>query len=440
MGNSAIVEVSVLEDGDALWAGDEGEGSLKHAPRCMKDDSFCYGCNGGLFADLLPICEDGAGDDAFSTAQAGDSLTLESILARKRPAHGELGDHLQISSARGHIECVSLLLAYGAPVDYARKGVWFPYSDGETALMAAASSANIRVVQMLVEARASLSLKDADGRTALDRASPLRDLTLDRRQLSSDKRLLAAHPWAQSATTFHGARSSVEDYLMRQMTALAAAAAAELLADEDLEASSARSKTSKKKERRRRKKKEEEAASAAAGSIASASPTSAAALPPLAECRHVSAMPPDAVPAHPAPAEAPAEAPVRAPAELPPTQVPPVEVPVEVPAKVPAAASTAVASAEHGIMLRMAAEEGAEPPDDFVCPITQELMVDPCFAADGHTYERHAIERWLQTKSTSPMSGCALTLTAVFPNHLLRRQICEWQEGKRDLARAAFRS
>jgi hypothetical protein len=79
-------------------------------------------------------------------------------------------------------------------------------------------------------------------------------------------------------------------------------------------------------------------------------------------------------------------------------------------------------------LMRMAPGEGAEPPDDFVCPITQELMVDPCFAADGHTYERHAIERWLQTKSNSPKTGCALELTAVFPNHLLRRQIREWQE------------
>ena len=79
-------------------------------------------------------------------------------------------------------------------------------------------------------------------------------------------------------------------------------------------------------------------------------------------------------------------------------------------------------------LMRMAPGEGAEPPDDFVCPITQELMVDPCFAADGHTYERHAIERWLLTKSNSPKTGCALELTAVFPNHLLRRQIREWQE------------
>ena len=34
-------------------------------------------------------------------------------------------------------------------------------------------------------------------------------------------------------------------------------------------------------------------------------------------------------------------------------------------------------------------------PDDFVCPITQELMVDPHVCADGHSYERDAIAAWL---------------------------------------------
>ena len=46
-------------------------------------------------------------------------------------------------------------------------------------------------------------------------------------------------------------------------------------------------------------------------------------------------------------------------------------------------------------------------------------------AADGHAYERSAIERWLATKSTSPMTGEALQHTHTFPNHALRRQIRE---------------
>ncbi|EOD05030.1 hypothetical protein EMIHUDRAFT_220523 [Emiliania huxleyi CCMP1516] len=71
-----------------------------------------------------------------------------------------------------------------------------------------------------------------------------------------------------------------------------------------------------------------------------------------------------------------------------------------------------------------------EPPADFICPITTELMVDPVMAADGHAYERTAMERWLATKSTSPMTGEALEHTFLSTIHVLRRQIREWQQAR----------
>ena len=74
-----------------------------------------------------------------------------------------------------------------------------------------------------------------------------------------------------------------------------------------------------------------------------------------------------------------------------------------------------------------------EPPDDFICPITTEVMSDPVMAADGHAYERSAIERWLATKSTSPLTGGALEHPYLTPNHILRRQIRDW-EGARKAA------
>ncbi|KAH8093380.1 ubiquitin-protein transferase [Aureococcus anophagefferens] len=39
-------------------------------------------------------------------------------------------------------------------------------------------------------------------------------------------------------------------------------------------------------------------------------------------------------------------------------------------------------------------DEGGAPPS-LLCPITQEVMVEPVIASDGFTYERSAIERWL---------------------------------------------
>ena len=40
--------------------------------------------------------------------------------------------------------------------------------------------------------------------------------------------------------------------------------------------------------------------------------------------------------------------------------------------------------------------------DEFACPITYELIHDPVIAADGHTYDRSAIQRWLSKHDTSP--------------------------------------
>jgi len=96
------------------------------------------------------------------------------------------------------------------------------------------------------------------------------------------------------------------------------------------------------------------------------------------------------------------------------------------------AAALEAAEKEEAAKAAAAAKEAAadadEPPDDLICPITQELMNDPVIAADGHTYERVAIERWLKMNTTSPKSGDELEMTAIFPNHLVRRMIREWQE------------
>ena len=75
--------------------------------------------------------------------------------------------------------------------------------------------------------------------------------------------------------------------------------------------------------------------------------------------------------------------------------------------------------------------EADQPPEDFTCPITQDLMNDPVIVADGHTYERTAIERWLQTNTMSPKSGTELECKMLFPNHSMRGQIREWQEAQR---------
>jgi len=73
------------------------------------------------------------------------------------------------------------------------------------------------------------------------------------------------------------------------------------------------------------------------------------------------------------------------------------------------------------------APEPPEPPDEYTCPITYELMADPVFATDGHTYERDAIEQWLVRKTTSPKTGLPLEVMSVFPNYVMGRQFMGWR-------------
>ena len=43
--------------------------------------------------------------------------------------------------------------------------------------------------------------------------------------------------------------------------------------------------------------------------------------------------------------------------------------------------------------------------DELLCPITLEIFRDPVVASDGHTYERKAIEEWIQKNGTSPITS-----------------------------------
>ncbi|PNW74858.1 hypothetical protein CHLRE_12g507200v5 [Chlamydomonas reinhardtii] len=80
------------------------------------------------------------------------------------------------------------------------------------------------------------------------------------------------------------------------------------------------------------------------------------------------------------------------------------------------------------------ATAAAAPPGELVCPITQELFEDPVVAADGHSYERAAIARWLADglrtgrPASSPLTGAALPHTALTPNYALRGLAREWRE------------
>ncbi|KAL6861543.1 hypothetical protein ACP4OV_017243 [Aristida adscensionis] len=67
------------------------------------------------------------------------------------------------------------------------------------------------------------------------------------------------------------------------------------------------------------------------------------------------------------------------------------------------------------------------PPSHFICPILQEVMVDPYVASDGYTYDRKAIEMWLSMNDKSPMTNLQLPNKSLIPNHSLRSAIMDWR-------------
>jgi len=64
-----------------------------------------------------------------------------------------------------------------------------------------------------------------------------------------------------------------------------------------------------------------------------------------------------------------------------------------------------------------------EVPYQLECPITAMPITNPVVAADGHTYEREAIERWLSDHDTSPMTGQVLPTKNLFKNYSLLNSI-----------------
>eukprot|EP00268_Persea_americana_P020175 TRINITY_DN20403_c0_g1_i7.p1 TRINITY_DN20403_c0_g1~~TRINITY_DN20403_c0_g1_i7.p1 ORF type:complete len:665 (-),score=127.29 TRINITY_DN20403_c0_g1_i7:642-2636(-) len=67
------------------------------------------------------------------------------------------------------------------------------------------------------------------------------------------------------------------------------------------------------------------------------------------------------------------------------------------------------------------------PPNHFICPILQDVMEDPCVAADGYTYERRAIDQCLRMNDKSPVTNAPFPHKNLIPNFNLLSAIMEWK-------------
>lgn len=66
-------------------------------------------------------------------------------------------------------------------------------------------------------------------------------------------------------------------------------------------------------------------------------------------------------------------------------------------------------------------------PEQFLCPISSEIMRDPVVLASGQTYDRRFIQEWLSAGNrTCPQTQQVLSYTILIPNHLVRSMISQW--------------
>ncbi|KAG9142317.1 hypothetical protein Leryth_007735 [Lithospermum erythrorhizon] len=66
-------------------------------------------------------------------------------------------------------------------------------------------------------------------------------------------------------------------------------------------------------------------------------------------------------------------------------------------------------------------------PEDFMCPISLELMRDPVVVSTGQTYERSYIQRWVDCGNTTcPKTQQKLQNLTLTPNYVLRSLISQW--------------
>lgn len=87
----------------------------------------------------------------------------------------------------------------------------------------------------------------------------------------------------------------------------------------------------------------------------------------------------------------------------------------------------------HEILLRCLQSEAQVPcPAEYMCPISYDIMRDPVFCSDGHTYERANIESWLidQGQDRSPLTNNVLEHKNLTPNHNLKKLIDEYLSGE----------
>jgi hypothetical protein len=79
-------------------------------------------------------------------------------------------------------------------------------------------------------------------------------------------------------------------------------------------------------------------------------------------------------------------------------------------------------------------------PENFICPLSGGVFVDPVVLDDGHTYERSQIQEWFDRGHwTSPLTNLRLRRLTLTPNFALRNAIEEFFTNHPEIDRETFK-
>ncbi|KAJ3441729.1 ring-type e3 ubiquitin transferase [Anaeramoeba flamelloides] len=76
--------------------------------------------------------------------------------------------------------------------------------------------------------------------------------------------------------------------------------------------------------------------------------------------------------------------------------------------------------------------DSEEPPEDFLCPITQELFREPVNTPYGHTFEKEEIIQHINKKGNCPLTRKPLKVEDLVPSLLIKSFVKKWLEAHPD--------
>lgn len=67
-------------------------------------------------------------------------------------------------------------------------------------------------------------------------------------------------------------------------------------------------------------------------------------------------------------------------------------------------------------------------PDEFICPLTHEIMEHPLVTRQGFTFEREAIIQWIDETRSCPLTRKPLSISNLIHDRHLKARIEQWKE------------